>query len=594
MISQGYWIDTQLCIVVLWLFYVAALRRRIPFAAARAYLLLMFPVGMFLPLVQIPILPAPEATVWIPSFEPIALPDGEPIGIGQPATDWRPILLWTIYGSGAIGIGILQAVRFLRIRFGILRGTRRSDLLFSANVAGAYSAFGRIVVNDKFKGSPMLDAILAHEQSHIDQRHGADLIWVGLWRSLLWFHPATWHAGRLLREVHEFQADKAVMRQGFPLKPYLALLIGTEAGIYPGTVNPLCYLQTKKRLEMMTRTNLRNSSRIGNLLRTMALSSTVVGLLCAFSFTARAAVEPTEPTKTYVIEMHDPQPDSLHRIDLDVQPLYVDGQKIDAVNDIITVRPQKTSKQPLVVIDGKVAAPEQQARLSSHDLREITVLKDQAAIDCFGEAGKNGAIVITTDKKAGSVRKGEGVYYGTYTPDEVSEDTVRIYYGTYTPVEPTNLEELRKASVARQKEMREMALRLQAQSDSIRQVAQAVATEARIRAEELRAEAAALSRRAQQQYGGRVRKGWMAPRLAISGKGSSLYYRSWENKKSKPVETTYNNRRVTVYLTREEQEQGITPGAKLLKDCPEMFYLEGTTVRNVDPIRVNVYMEDLQ
>ncbi|MDE5944992.1 MAG: hypothetical protein K2G93_05325 [Rikenella sp.] len=594
MISQGYWIDTQLCIVVLWLLYLATLRRKIPFAAARAYLLLMFPVGLLLPLVQIPILPAPEAIVWIPSFEPLALPDEEPIGIGQPATDWRPILLWTIYGSGAIGIGILQAIRFLRIRFGILRGTRRGDLLFSANVAGAYSAFGRIVVNEKFEGSPMLDAILAHEQSHIGHRHGADLIWISLWRSLLWFHPAAWHAGRLLREVHEFQADKAVIRQGFPLKPYLALLIGTEAGIYPGTVNPLCYLQTKKRLEMMTRTKLRNSSRIGNLLRTMALSATLVGLLCAFSFTARAAAEPTEPPKTYVIEIHDPQPDSLHRIDPDVQPLYVDGQKIDTANDVITVRPRKTSKQPLVVIDGKVADLEQQARLSSHDFREITVLKNQAAIDRFGKAGKNGAIVITTDKKAGSVRKGEGVYYGTYTPDEVSKDTVRIYYGTYTPIEPIDREQLRKASETLRQEMRETALRLQAQSDSLREVAQAVAAKARTRAEELQAEAAAFSQRAQEQRVRRVRKGWIGPGLAISGKSSSLYYRSWENKKSKPVETVCNSRRVTVYLSREEQEQGITPGAKLLKDCPEMFYLDGTTVRNVDPIRVNVYMESLQ
>ncbi len=558
MLSQGYWIDSQLCVLVLWLFYVAVLHRRIPSGGARSYLLAMLPLGMLLPLVRIPILPAPEPMIlpeWIDLAGPMAEEEVPILAPEERTTDRLRIVLWSLYGVGAAAVGMVQAVRILRLRFGTLRGTRRGDLLFSDVVPSAYSAFGRIVVNDKFRGSPMLEAILTHERSHIRSRHGADLLWTALWRTLLWFNPAAWHGGKLLREVHEFQADRAVLRQGIAVGPYLELLIGTEAGIFPaGTTSSLCYLQTKKRLEMMTQ-NHSFGSRTARFVRLAALPLVGGTLLCAFSLTARAAVDPTDSPKTYTVE----RPDSRLRV-------YVDGERSEAENDTVTVRTNKTSQDPLVVIDGQVATRAQQAQLTRHDIQQISISKGQAAIDRFGEAGRNGAIVVTTKKKADSVQ--------------------RVYYGTYTPDAPINQEELRKASAARQEEMREMALRLQVQSDSLREAARALAAAAQIRAQDLEAEMAALRQQAEKQKSG--------PRLTISGKGSSLFYRHWKNKRSKPAETTCNKRQVTTYLTRKEQEQGITPGAKLLKDCPEMFYRDGNRVCNVDPIRVIVYTENLQ
>ncbi len=537
MLSQGYWIDSQLCVLVLWLFYVAVLHRRIPSGGARSYLLAMLPLGMLLPLVRIPILPAPEPMIlpeWIDLAGPMAEEEVPILAPEERTIDRLRIVLWSLYGFGAAAVGMVQAVRILRLRFGTLRGTRRGDLLFSDVVPSAYSAFGRIVVNDKFRGSPMLEAILTHERSHIRSRHGADLLWTALWRTLLWFNPAAWHGGKLLREVHEFQADRAVLRQGIAVGPYLELLIGTEAGIFPaGTTSSLCYLQTKKRLEMMTQ-NHSFGSRTARFVRLATLPLVGGTLLCAFSLTARAAVDPTDSPKTYTVE----GPDSRLRV-------YVDGERSEAENDTVTVRTNKTSQDPLVVIDGQVATRAQQAQLTRHDIQQISISKGQAAI------------VVTTKKR-----------------DSLPHHDI---------ISP---EELRKASAARQEEMREMALRLQVQSDSLREAARALAAAAQIRAQDLEAEMAALRQRAEKQKSG--------PRLTISSKGSGLFYRHWKNKRSKPAETTCNKRQVTTYLTRQEQEQGITPGAKLLKDCPEMFYRDGNRVCNVDPIRVIVYTENLQ
>lgn len=63
--------------------------------------------------------------------------------------------------------------------------------------------------------------------------------------SLLWFNPLVWHCTKLLREVHEYQADRDVIRQGNPVMPYIDLLLDTEAGIYPGAANAFCYSLTK-------------------------------------------------------------------------------------------------------------------------------------------------------------------------------------------------------------------------------------------------------------------------------------------------------------------------------------------------------------
>lgn len=250
MFSQGYLIDVQLCIAALWLFYALLLHRHIPLGAARGYLLGMFPVGLLLPLLRIPLLPAREVaeTVFVetavfPAPEAMEMPA---VAVSAPI-DWG-FWLAVLYGVGAVlflGFQVVGIVRVVRQ----IRDTRIGEVLFSHKVAGAYSVFGRIFVDRRFEGAPMLESILAHERSHIAHGHSFDLLWMNLWRAVLWFHPAAWHCGRLIREVHEFQADRTVLREGNAVGPYIDLLIDTEAGIYPGTANALCYSLTKNDLK---------------------------------------------------------------------------------------------------------------------------------------------------------------------------------------------------------------------------------------------------------------------------------------------------------------------------------------------------------
>ena len=148
MFSQGYLIDTQLCIAALWLFYIAVLHRRTGLQAARIFLLSLVPVGMLLPFIRIPLLPA----------EPLPLrtmPQNVVTDVPaiQPEATLSEVLTWG-YAAGTVLALAFTLGSVLRTWIRV-RKTRDSRIVFSPDVAGAYSVFGTVFINDKYEGSPM-------------------------------------------------------------------------------------------------------------------------------------------------------------------------------------------------------------------------------------------------------------------------------------------------------------------------------------------------------------------------------------------------------------------------------------------------------
>lgn len=443
MFSQGYLIDTQICIAALWLFYIAVLHRRINLPAARAYLLGMLPVAMLLPLLRIPLLPAVQLQEQMIQITVATVPTDM---LPAPGISVFQILTW-LYWSGAILAGLLTifgiARTWCRTKKAPARTIGVDRIVFSPDVAGAYSVFGTVFVNEKYEASPMLGQILAHERSHIGHRHSLDLVWMSLWRSLLWFNPFVWHTFKLLREVHEFQADRDVILQGASVEPYINLLICTEAGIYPGTANALCYSLTKKRLKMITRATRRTG--IGGYLRLAALLPLTGLLLGAFSLTAKAA-EPleNEPLSAPVVPA-----DTLRQISISVKPVtdtinirvepipatkvasrqvytFDPDVKPDTTRQfhaVFTAREPAPDTYPIRVVDGVIYTDATKITELSNpaDYESVTVLKGKAATSAYGEKGRNGVIVITTKKTGrngrltihnGEIRMGQGIIAG--------------------------------------------------------------------------------------------------------------------------------------------------------------------------------------
>ncbi|MBO6187120.1 MAG: M56 family metallopeptidase, partial [Prevotella sp.] len=74
-------------------------------------------------------------------------------------------------------------------------------------------------------------AILAHERGHIRLHHSWDLLLVDTLTALQWFNPAMWMLRQDLRAIHEYEADGAVLSQGFNARQYQYLLITKAASI---------------------------------------------------------------------------------------------------------------------------------------------------------------------------------------------------------------------------------------------------------------------------------------------------------------------------------------------------------------------------
>lgn len=131
-----------------------------------------------------------------------------------------------------------------------------------------------------------MGAILAHESSHIAHRHSLERIVMETMKAALWWNPFVWIAARRLTEAEEFEADSDVLTSGYDRAEYMQTIFKQLFGYSPEIANGLRNSLTKKRFKMMTtQTKSRHS-----LLRLAGILPALIGLLCAFSFTTRAAV----------------------------------------------------------------------------------------------------------------------------------------------------------------------------------------------------------------------------------------------------------------------------------------------------------------
>jgi TonB family protein len=95
--------------------------------------------------------------------------------------------------------------------------------------------------------------IITHEQAHILLHHSVDVAFCNLLVILQWFNPAAWLLKRELQNVHEFEADEAVINKGVDATQYQMLLIRKSVGERLFSMaNCLNHNSLKKRITMMT------------------------------------------------------------------------------------------------------------------------------------------------------------------------------------------------------------------------------------------------------------------------------------------------------------------------------------------------------
>ena len=187
--------------------------------------------------------------------------------VGKTFPSWPVLLVILLFWAGVAFVLVRVIVSILSI----LKITRQGELVreddgcrivVTDRNIDPFSWMRYIVLSRKdWESNPA--PILAHEKAHFGFRHSVESLLVDVLSAFQWFNPAIWMLRSDLRELHEYEADDAVLRSGFDIKEYQYLLIRKAVGKSGYSVaNSFNHSILKNRITMMSKTKTPHSRRL--------------------------------------------------------------------------------------------------------------------------------------------------------------------------------------------------------------------------------------------------------------------------------------------------------------------------------------------
>lgn len=132
------------------------------------------------------------------------------------------------------------------------------------------------------------EKILRHELCHIKEKHSIDVMVTELLCIFLWCSPFVFLYKKALKNIHEYLADEAVLKDTPTTKYGQLLLKQSQSGLQIAQANNFIHSQLKKRIIMMTKTKSQRYS----LLKYTAIFP--LALLLVFAISAKDAMAKTD------------------------------------------------------------------------------------------------------------------------------------------------------------------------------------------------------------------------------------------------------------------------------------------------------------
>lgn len=289
-VALPYLVQVQICFSLFWLYYRFFLRRSARFALNRIYLILSVSIAFVIPALSIPVWDFPVAAP-VSGIHVFARPGTGEAGMATGFFDylsWSQVLVW-IAGIGVV-VQMLPKLcsipRFIRyIHNSKPISYQGAKLVFTDKGASACSFFNYIFINQERVDAASFPQYLAHELAHCKLKHSWDLILSECMRILFWWNPIQrlWHHS--LKEIHEYQADDAVLSQGFDAESYVGIILQemenpprTYSGFFSGFGGTLI----RSRLFMIGQHDIRFYG-----LRVFFVTPVCLLMLFLFAFTVR-------------------------------------------------------------------------------------------------------------------------------------------------------------------------------------------------------------------------------------------------------------------------------------------------------------------
>ena len=203
-------------------------------------------------------------------------------------------LLTLIYIIGMAVVLLLRLWQMGSLRLQLWRGSlwRHSEdgitVYCHADRVAPFSWMNSIVISEEDYAESGREIIL-HETGHIRFHHSWDVLLLTLVQMVQWWNPLAYMAGISLRDVHEYEADDYVLRQGVSASAYQMLLLKKAVGYGSYTfANNFNHSLTKKRITMMRK------SKSNPWMRSKALYVIPVAALALSAFATPEIVSPIE------------------------------------------------------------------------------------------------------------------------------------------------------------------------------------------------------------------------------------------------------------------------------------------------------------
>lgn len=283
-----YAIKSAIYLSIMYIPYMLMLRKESFFTFNRILLLCIMVLSLVLPLCNVHLLAWNENPIHQGMIEvgmPIAVMEGTTAA--STATDalisWIAVLFYAyLIGAGITFIyKVIQFIRLYRlIHNGVLWKEHKNGVTIycHAHDIASFSWFHTIVLSENDYKENATE-ILRHEMGHIMRRHSWDIMLLNVVETIQWCNPLVWILASSLRDVHEYEADDAVLRSGVNARQYQTLLIRKAVGSSSYTfANSFNHSLLKKRITMMLK------KRSNPWMRTKALYIIPVAVIALSAF----------------------------------------------------------------------------------------------------------------------------------------------------------------------------------------------------------------------------------------------------------------------------------------------------------------------
>lgn len=379
--------------------YMLLLRKESFFRFNRMMLLVIMMLSLVLPLINIPAISWSGNTIsryLNPHVEvgiPFAVFGGEVGEMPEKSIDWWQVAYY-IY---IIGVVITIAVKIVdlmilsrRIHKGVLWTDRKdgAEIYCHADETAPFSWFRKIVISSSDYENNSKE-ILRHEMGHIKHGHSWDIVLLNVVQIIQWINPLAWIFGISLRDVHEYEADDAVLNSGVNIRQYQTLLIRKAIGMGAYSfANGFNHSLLTKRIKMMLR------KKSNPWMRAKGLYVIVVACI---ALSALATPELNNKVNAFVENQSAASENNKGSVPTAQKPpLKKEAAKQAADSEELKIMDQKGDSKVIIIIDGKESDTEALENYDPEKIKSVTVLKGGEAVQAYGERAKKGVIVVTT------------------------------------------------------------------------------------------------------------------------------------------------------------------------------------------------------